>query len=202
MQVTEANVTPASTEQSGRIVQVVPLLRLHHLGDRRSTISSLRTRRRRSRVGSVVDVPFGGGRCGRRGRAEARERRRPVAELRAVEAVTTTRSRRNCSTWPSAVRALPVFVRVLPAPGGPAGRRPAAVRHRRGCRAGLGGAVSIAAPRPARRHAGDRAHREAAARLLAAVPAEGIPPSGAVRAGGRGAGRARRAWRRRGLGRS
>lgn len=50
---------PASTEQSGRTVQVVPLLRLHHLGHRRFDYVVPTDADAAVAIGSVVYVPFG-----------------------------------------------------------------------------------------------------------------------------------------------
>jgi primosomal protein N' len=52
-------VAPASADQSGRIVQCVALLRLHHLGDRLFDYSVPAELAERVSVGSVVTVPFG-----------------------------------------------------------------------------------------------------------------------------------------------
>ena len=50
---------PALNEQGGRMVQVVPLLRLQHLGDRRFDYCVPPELAGRVDVGSVVSVPFG-----------------------------------------------------------------------------------------------------------------------------------------------
>jgi len=52
-------VTPASSGQGGRVVQVVPLLRLHHLGDRRFDYLVPHTCTDEIGLGSVLQVPFG-----------------------------------------------------------------------------------------------------------------------------------------------
>ena len=169
--------TPALNEQGGRTVQVVPLLRLHHLGDRRFDYLLPSELAPQTGVGSVVYVPFGRRTVRAVVVAEGQEGETSLSELRAVLAVKEERvpadlmilaeavSRRYLSSYESCLRLVAPPDRGRGSSGTGAAPRKTWVR---------------AVPQRGRREDGEA--EEATGRLTAkqralleAVPPEGIP---------------------------